>query len=102
MGWSEGWGSLTIFRMDEEMAATILKEQWKCPNGDMWEVHVVQYMSTKTQGGFDIVISVQHNGREVGHVTEHYDSSKTLLKKNTHPHGFDPQRAIPSDCQRIS
>jgi hypothetical protein len=78
-----------------------LEETWKCPNGDVWTVYLVEYDSTTTRGGRDIVIQVKMNGVEVGHVTEHYDASGKLLKINRHPPGFNPNKAVPSDCKRV-
>lgn len=76
-------------------------ERWECPNGDVWTVNLVEYNSTTTPGGKDIVLQVKRNGSEVGHVTEHYDSSWNLLKTNYHPSSFDPTTAIPRDCRMI-
>jgi hypothetical protein len=77
-------------------------ERWECPNGDVWDVRLVEYDSTTTKGGKDIVLQLKKNGSEVGHVTEHYDSSWKLMKTNYHPIGFNSSKAIPSSCKRIN
>lgn len=76
-----------------------VNERWECPNGDVWTVNLVEYDSSTTAGGKDIVLQIKKNGVEVGHVTEHYNASWKLLKTNHHPPGFNPNTAIPSNCK---
>lgn len=78
-----------------------VNERWECPNGDIWTINLVEYNSTTTPGGRDIVLQVKKNGKEIGHVTEHYNSSGNLLATNYHPPGFNPNTAIPSDCRMV-
>jgi hypothetical protein len=77
-------------------------ERWECPNGDVWTVNLVEYDNNNyAPGGHDVVLQVKKNGNEVGHVTEHYDSSWKLLKTNHHPPGFNPNSTIPSGCKMV-
>ncbi|MFQ5408008.1 MAG: hypothetical protein ACE5FI_06240 [Anaerolineales bacterium] len=57
-----------------------LRERYRCPDGDQWEVWLVVYPSDRyAPGGTDEIVQYKKNGREVGHYTRHLDKAGKLL-----------------------
>lgn len=63
--------------------------------GNAWTIFTTMYDSTTgSPGDYDVVVQVQKNGREEGHVTYHYAANRKLkMKPRVHgnpntPHDF--------------
>ena len=72
-----------------------LQTRYRTPNDDVWEEWFVRYDSDEyATGGYDEVLQVKRNGREMGHTTWHYDGNGHLLAKNDHGDTTIPGDAV--------